>query len=105
MIGCEALARWKHPLRGPISPQEFITVAEQSDLILEMGDWVLRRALRDAAAWPAAVGRPFPTVAVNVSIRQLVDPGFVGRVTTILAESGVDPARLMPGGHRDRAGR
>jgi diguanylate cyclase (GGDEF)-like protein/PAS domain S-box-containing protein len=94
VLGCEALVRWNHPQRGPIPPQEFVTVAEQSDLILELGEWVLARALRDAGTWPSPAGGPRPTVSVNVSLRQLTSPSFVERVATLLADSDVEAARL-----------
>ncbi|MGB8651974.1 MAG: EAL domain-containing protein [Mycobacteriales bacterium] len=92
--GCEALVRWEHPRRGRIGPAEFIPVAEQSDLILELGDWVLRRALADAATWPDPVDGAAPTVAVNVSIRQLNSPGFVEHLEALLDEVDADRSRL-----------
>lgn len=94
IIGCEALVRWNHPRRGPVPPQEFVAVAEQSDLILELGEWVLREALNDARDWPAQHGSPAPTVSVNVSLRQLVSAGFAERVATIVSESQMPPSRL-----------
>ena len=94
VIGCEALVRWSHPVRGPLPPQEFVEVAEQSDLILELGDWVLRHALFDAASWVAPLGVPLPTVSVNVSIRQLLAPGFAAQVRARLEEAEVDATRL-----------
>ncbi len=94
VTGCEALVRWQHPERGTVPPPDFIAVAEQSDLILELGDWVLRRALRDAAAWEYPVGGPPPTVAVNMSVRQLTSLGFARRVAEMLDEAGFEPGRL-----------
>jgi diguanylate cyclase (GGDEF)-like protein/PAS domain S-box-containing protein len=91
---CEALARWSHPQRGAVPPQDFIAVAEQSDLVIELGDWVLARALQDAAAWPASAGMPPPVVAVNVSLRQLLDPRFPSRVADLLRDGTVDASRL-----------
>lgn len=86
----EALVRWQHPVRGPVEPSEFIPVAEDSGLILPIGDWVLRHACRAAAGWPdAAVG-----LSVNVSGRQLADPGLTGLVAATLEASGLAPARL-----------
>ncbi|MCF4165514.1 EAL domain-containing protein [Zavarzinia compransoris] len=87
--GYEALMRWHHPERGPVSPEVFIPVAEASGLILPMGAWVLETACREAATWPART-----RVAVNVSPKQIVDPGFPRTVARVLAESGLDPARL-----------
>jgi diguanylate cyclase (GGDEF)-like protein/PAS domain S-box-containing protein len=91
--GLEALVRWYHPTRGSIRPSEFVPVAEQSDLIVELGTWVLRRAMRDAAAWPRGLGAP-TTVAVNVSPRQLTMPGFPDLVQQLLLESGLPGSRL-----------
>ena len=94
VLGCEALVRWTHPRRGKVSPAEFVVVAEQSDLILDLGDFVLTQALSDVAMWPGVLGAPAPTVAVNVSFRQLVSSGFPAYVAEILAASGVEPSRL-----------
>jgi diguanylate cyclase (GGDEF)-like protein/PAS domain S-box-containing protein len=94
VTGCEALVRWHHPERGTVRPPDFIAVAEQSDLILELGDWVLRRALRDAASWQYPPDGHPPTVAVNMSVRQLTSPGFASRVSHLLADEGFAPARL-----------
>jgi diguanylate cyclase (GGDEF)-like protein/PAS domain S-box-containing protein len=94
VTGCEALVRWDHPTRGLVPPLEFIEVAEQSDLVLELGEWVLRRAVRDAGTWQAPHGGPVPSVAVNVSLRQLLSSGFADTVETVLAESGFPSERL-----------
>jgi diguanylate cyclase (GGDEF)-like protein len=94
VVGCEALCRWSSPRWGEVGPDEFIAVAEQSDLIVDLGDWVLQRALADAVEWPAARGGRLPSVSVNVSLRQLVAPGFAQRVTSLLEDSGLDPSRL-----------
>jgi diguanylate cyclase (GGDEF)-like protein/PAS domain S-box-containing protein len=94
VMGCEALARWTHPRRGQVTPTEFIAVAEQSDLILELGDWVLRQALEDIGSWPTSASRPVPTVAVNVSLRQLLAPAFPERVKQLLKAADVEPPRL-----------
>jgi diguanylate cyclase (GGDEF)-like protein/PAS domain S-box-containing protein len=91
--GLEALVRWYHPQRGSIRPSEFVPVAEQSDLIVELGTWVLRRALRDAADWPRGTGAP-TTVSVNVSPRQLTMPGFPQLVEELLHEAGLPGSRL-----------
>jgi diguanylate cyclase (GGDEF)-like protein/PAS domain S-box-containing protein len=94
ILGCEALARWNHPRRGPIPPTEFVAVAEQSDLMLELGDWVLRQALEDVRTWPGVVGSPPPTVAVNVSLRQLMTADFPAHVARLLDAADVEPSRL-----------
>ncbi len=73
VASAEALLRWTHPTSGPVSPADFIPVAEQHGLISEIGDWVLRRAVAEALDWNELTDRPVP-VAVNVSARQLIDP-------------------------------
>jgi diguanylate cyclase (GGDEF)-like protein len=88
VVGLEALCRWNHPLRGEISPAEFIPIAENSGLIIDLGEWVLRRACIDGNAWPGV------TVAVNVSPLQFRRSEFVDVVERILAETGFDPTRL-----------
>lgn len=93
LVGAEALVRWVHPVDGEIAPTEFVPVAEDSDLIVALGYWVLRRACRDAARWNAehSVG---VHVAVNVSARQLRQPQFSEDVKAVLAESGLSPHLL-----------
>jgi EAL domain-containing protein (putative c-di-GMP-specific phosphodiesterase class I) len=88
VIGVEALCRWPHPVRGLVPPSTFITVAEQSELIIPLGEWVLRRACMDGRNWPEV------TVAVNVSPLQFRRPDFVEVVQRILNETGFDPKRL-----------
>src|SRR5262249_31853022 len=87
VIGVEALSRWNHPTRGPIPPTEFIPVAEHSGLIIQLGEWALRRACVDAAAWPVAA-------AVHVSPLQFRRPAFVDTVRSIITETSFDPGRL-----------
>jgi diguanylate cyclase (GGDEF)-like protein len=86
---CEALLRWKHAERGWISPAEFIPVAESTGLIVQLGEWVLRRACAEAAAWPIAV-----KIAVNLSSVQFQNGKLVGTVFSALAGSGLAPSRL-----------
>lgn len=88
MLGVEALCRWTHPTRGEISPAEFIPLAENSGMIVELGAWVLRKAMTDGLAWPDL------TVAVNVSPLQFRRADFAELVERTLAETGFDPARL-----------
>ena len=88
VIGVEALCRWTHPVRGEISPSEFIPIAENSSLIIELGEWVLRRACLDGNAWPNVF------IAVNVSPLQFRRADFVDVVERILTETGFDPTRL-----------
>ncbi|QLF94061.1 EAL domain-containing protein [Pseudomonas sp. ABC1] len=90
IIGCEALLRWHHPELGLVSPGHFIPIAEDSGLIVPIGDWVLRAACRQARAWMDA-GLPPVCVAVNVSARQFLQQDVVAWVTRILEESGIPP--------------
>jgi len=87
--GCEALLRWRHPERGMVSPAEFIPIAEDTGLINEIGDWVLRTACNEAATWPAHI-----RVAVNVSPVQLKCDTLALRIAGALAASGLEPRRL-----------
>lgn len=89
MIGMEALLRWQHPLRGLVSPAEFIPLAEATGLILPIGEWVLRTACAQNLAWQAA-GLPAVTVAVNLSARQFEGQDMVALTTQILRETGLD---------------
>jgi len=89
VVACEALLRWHHPERGMVSPAEFIPVAEESGLIRPLGEWVLRRACHQAAAWPEHVH-----VAVNLSPAQLKAGSLVQVVTNALASSGLSSRRL-----------
>ena len=96
MSGLESLVRWIHPKRGMIWPGEFIGVAEQSDLILDIGRWVLDRSCRQATVWhdrwPAA---RLLEVSVNVAARQLEQADFVDQVAAILTSTGVDPGTVV----------
>jgi diguanylate cyclase (GGDEF)-like protein/PAS domain S-box-containing protein len=89
LTGFEALLRWKHPTRGEISPAVFIPIAEETGAILEIGDWVMKTACREAATWTHPL-----TVAVNVSAVQLYNADFVKELHEILLESGLPPRRL-----------
>ncbi|NVN88093.1 MAG: EAL domain-containing protein [Rhodopseudomonas sp.] len=89
IIGFEALARWHHPVRGLVPPGEFIPLAEESGLIVEMGEWILREACREAASWPKPL-----QIAVNLSPAQFLNTDLVGYVHTILLETGLKPGRL-----------
>lgn len=88
----EALARWRHPVLGSIDPDEFIRLAEETDIIVALGDGILRQACATAVAWT----RPShaPKVAVNVSVKQLRQDGFALRVLQILTQTGLPAARL-----------
>ncbi len=88
VTGLEALVRWQHPERGLVLPGEFIRIAEETGLIVPLGDWVLREACRQASAWHAA-GWPHLRVTVNVSVVQLHHPGFVDQVRRAIIDSGL----------------
>jgi diguanylate cyclase (GGDEF)-like protein len=87
--GSEALIRWHHPLHGKIAPGHFISVAEDTGLIVPIGEWVLRRACSDAVTWSEPL-----TVAVNLSPAQFRDGDIAETVAEVLKETGLDPARL-----------
>ncbi len=89
ICGAEALMRWQHPKRGMVSPGEFIPLAEESDAILDMGEWALRTACRDAAE-----GRIPGTIAVNLSPKQFARDDLAEMIHGILLESGLSPRRL-----------
>ena len=89
IIGFEALVRWHHPIRGMVSPGTFIPLAEESGLIMEMGEWVLREACREAASWPKPL-----QVAVNLSPVQFRHGDLPTLVHEILLETGLAPHRL-----------
>ncbi|MET0419951.1 MAG: bifunctional diguanylate cyclase/phosphodiesterase [Actinoplanes sp.] len=95
VVAVEALVRWEHPQRGTVSPAQFVPVAEQNGLIVELGEWILRTACRQMARWRAELGGSAPDkVSVNVSARQLARPGFAATVADILAETGLPPQYL-----------
>jgi diguanylate cyclase (GGDEF)-like protein len=87
--GCEALLRWRHAERGQISPTEFIPIAEETGLIVPIGEWVLQRACGDAASWPSDI-----RVAVNLSAVQFRDARLLHAVVAALDTSGLTPTRL-----------
>ncbi|THD64244.1 MAG: EAL domain-containing protein [Bradyrhizobium sp.] len=89
VIGFEALARWLHPVRGFVPPGDFIPLAEESGLIVEMGEWILREACREAASWPLPL-----QIAVNLSPAQFMHGDLVSLVHSILLETDLTPDRL-----------
>ena len=89
LLGVEALIRWEHPILGPLSPAQFLPIAEETGLISPLGDWVLATACRTMVAWPNIF------VAVNLSPVQLRDPGLAQRLLSIVRECRVDPGRLQ----------
>lgn len=90
VTSCEALIRWNHPERGFMSPTEFIPICEETGLIVEVGQWVVREVCRQIAAW-SKVGYPPIRIAVNFSPRQFQQGDLVGSVRDMLRESGVSP--------------
>jgi diguanylate cyclase (GGDEF)-like protein len=92
----EALVRWEHPVRGVVSPAEFIPVAEQNGLIVELGAWILETACARLAAWRRELGDAAPArVSVNVSAKQLARPGFGALVARVLADTGLPASCLV----------
>jgi diguanylate cyclase (GGDEF)-like protein/PAS domain S-box-containing protein len=95
IIGVEALLRWHHPERGLLTPGEFIPLAEESELIVSLGEWVLREATREAARWPGGRALRPPFLTVNLAARQLSDPAFCERLQQFLDDAGLEPTALM----------
>ena len=93
MVGCEALIRWRHPVRGLVPPDEFIPLAEETGLIVEIGAWVLTEACRQMADWCQRWGGAC-RVSVNVSAQQMRRTDFVGQVRAALSEAGLNPSCL-----------
>ncbi|MFO1262665.1 MAG: EAL domain-containing protein [Rhodoferax sp.] len=94
ITGAEALVRWQHPQRGMVLPAEFIALAEDTDLILSLGNWVLHSACTQLALWAQDPHLDHLTVAVNVSAKQLRQPDFVQQVLAALDSTGAKPGRL-----------
>ena len=93
--GVEALIRWHHPERGLVPPDEFIPLAEETGLIVPIGMWVLKEALRQAAEWDRVTSLASFTVTINLSRRQLGSPDLVGSVARAIREAGVNPAEIV----------
>ena len=89
----EALIRWRHPKRGLLEPDEFISVAEETGMIVPIGGWILKEACRQVAKWQSKYAFPL-AVSVNLSARQLLYPNFIPQVTEILAETGLNSRHL-----------
>lgn len=89
LVGFEALLRWNHPVRGRISPVDFIPIAEELGLITELGDWILKEACKTAATWPKDL-----MISVNVSTRQFINHDLIGAVEHALSSSGLPAKRL-----------
>jgi EAL domain-containing protein (putative c-di-GMP-specific phosphodiesterase class I) len=93
IIGAEALVRWNHPEWGLVRPARFIPIAEDTGLIVQVGEWVLQEACRQTRAWIDGGLKP-GTVAVNLSARQFRAEGLVRMVSRVLQDTGLDPAHL-----------
>ena len=95
IVGFEALVRWDHPTHGAMQPADFIPIAEETGLILPLGEWVLRQAAQRLAHWNTKVVADDPIwVSVNVTARQLTHPGLVEIVKNAIAETGIEASRL-----------
>jgi len=94
LAGFEALVRWNHPERGLVQPDEFISLAEETGLITEIGAWVLRESCTQLRAWQTAVGRESLTMSVNLSGKQLTQTDLIHQIESIIAESGINPIYL-----------
>jgi diguanylate cyclase (GGDEF)-like protein/PAS domain S-box-containing protein len=94
VTGFEALARWNHPERGSVGPDQFIPVAESTGTIIALGRWILGQACRDLTRWRSLPGFDGLTMAVNLSGRQLVDAGIVATVAGVLESNRLDPSAL-----------
>ncbi len=93
LVGAEALVRWDSPELGSVPPARFIPLAEDSDIIITLGTWVLRETCRQVMKWQAS-GFELPQVSVNLSVKQLERPEFVDTLLEILDETGIEPSRL-----------
>ncbi len=94
LAGYEALIRWQHPHKGFLPPDQFIPLAEETGLILPMGEWVIREACRVLQLWQKQYPNIHPFISINLSKRQLSDPELVNTIGQILAETNIDPQRL-----------
>ncbi len=95
IVGAEALLRWKDSDRGWIAPERFIPIAEESGLIVAIGEWVLEEAMHAALRWPEVrAGGGMPQLTVNLSARQVTHPAFCGQLAAVLERTGLPPERL-----------
>ena len=100
VVGAEALLRWRLPGHGDISPSQFIPLAEETSLILDIGEWVLNRVCSDYREWQKTVPQP-GRIAINLSLEQLKQASFITRCRTVFRRHDVSPDLLRTGGHRD----
>ncbi|MCA1666042.1 MAG: GGDEF domain-containing phosphodiesterase, partial [Thermomicrobia bacterium] len=94
ITGFEALVRWEHPSRGLLLPDEFISIAEETGLIVPLGAWILAKACRQLRAWQRETPMEALTMAVNLSGQQLAQPDLAARVAAVLVETGIPPDSL-----------
>lgn len=94
IVGAEVLLRWQHPIQGIILPDNFIAIAEDTGLIIAIGQWVLKSVCHQLKIWEQQPAKAHLHLAVNVSARQFLQPEFVEEITAILNEASVDPARI-----------
>jgi diguanylate cyclase (GGDEF)-like protein len=94
IVAAEALLRWRHPTRGTVLPDDFISLVEETGLITQLGEWVLRSACEEAQSWPPVGGGDPVAVSVNVAVRQLREPDYVDSVRNVLVDTGL-PASLL----------
>ena len=94
VIGAEALVRWQHPQRGMVPPADFIHLAEETGMILALGNWVLENACTQLALWAMRPDMSHLTIAVNVSAQQFREPDFVAKVLNVIRRTGANPNRL-----------
>jgi predicted signal transduction protein with EAL and GGDEF domain len=94
VLGAEALVRWNHPQKGFISPLVFIHVAEESDLILKLGDWILQSACNELSRWSKIDTMKDITLAINISVKQFTQNNFVKNTLSIIEQSGANPKMI-----------
>lgn len=94
IVGAEILLRWRHPVRGFVFPGDFITLAEETGDIIEIGNWIVRMACTKLQEWQENPDREHLVLAINVSSRQFREPGFSELIGRAVRESGINPARL-----------
>jgi diguanylate cyclase (GGDEF)-like protein len=95
ILGAEALIRWQHPIRGLLLPGDFIPIAEESGLILQLGEWVLQQVCSQLKTWEQCFNdKPFGRISINISPKQFLQNDFIQQVKTTLAHTQVDPSRL-----------
>jgi len=95
IVGFEVLLRWRHPQRGLLPPSDFISVAEETGLIIPIGEWIIGEACRQLESWQAKFPADPPlSMNVNLSVKQLKDPNLVSHIRRILAETGIPPDTL-----------